>query len=664
MRRLVLLACCLLPGAPAAQTAPPPVPLEDFTRFDEFGTIKISPDGEYLAMTAGKYGRSDIVFFSLKEKKAVSVVRSLERFEIGDFYWVSPTRLIYYLAERFPGSVQPALTGELYAVDRDARNQKFLYGVRAGMDLLGGRSAGARRSLAFPFLISTLEDDPDHILIAEFAWKLGVSSARFDPDAMATITQLNVHSGRKLQLDTAPLGGATLLVDRDDRVRFAVGRNEQLKLAASWKPDAAGPWEAFELPGFREESVIPLELSADGRSVLFAGVPKGESVSALNRLDLRTRKAEKLFAFPDTDFDGAVRDFAGEEVVGVRTEGDRPQYHWLAPEHPAAQLHLALLRAFPGQNISVISATEDGKLAIVQVASDVNPGDFYLFDVQKMKASYLKAAREWIEPERMRPAEPVRLKARDGLPLRGYLTRPAGAGPHPLVVLPHGGPHGIRDSWEFDWESQLLASRGYAVLKVNFRGSGGYGIDFELAGYREWGGKMQDDLTDATRWAIDEGVADKDRICIYGTSYGGYAALMGAVREPQLYRCAIGYVGVYDLEYMWEGGDIPESPSGRVFLEKVLGSDPAALRARSPVHQAAAIGIPILLIHGTADFRADYDHATRMRDALERHGKSFEWMALKGEGHGVYDESSRREVYERILVFLDRHLKAPVRSGN
>jgi len=225
-------------------------------------------------------------------------------------------------------------------------------------------------------------------------------------------------------------------------------------------------------------------------------------------------------------------------------------------------------------------------------------------------------------------------------------------------VLPHGGPHGVRDKWSYDWEVQLLANRGYAVLQVNYRGSGGYGLDFESSGYHEWGARMQDDITDATRWAIDNKLAEPDRICIFGASYGGYAALMGAVREPKLYRCAIGYAGVYDLELMLSSGDIPRSRLGRAYLSSALGDDVTQLRSRSPAFNAAQIQVPVLLIHGKEDWRADFKQAKQMKAALEANHKQFEWMALSREGHGVYDEETRREVYERILKFLDRYLQA------
>ena len=225
------------------------------------------------------------------------------------------------------------------------------------------------------------------------------------------------------------------------------------------------------------------------------------------------------------------------------------------------KVRASLMRAFPGSNVRITSTTADGSLAIVFVDSDVNPGDYYLFDTKTMRAEFLRATRTWIDPRQMRPRKPIEVTARDGVKLHGYLTQPAGTGPQPLVVLPHGGPHGIRDTWEFDWEAQLLASRGYAVLQINFRGSAGYGMDFETAGYRQWGAGMQDDVTDATRWAIEQKVTEPNRICIFGGSYGAFAALMGAAREPDLYRCAVGYAGIYDLELMLSSADIPESRS-------------------------------------------------------------------------------------------------------
>jgi dipeptidyl aminopeptidase/acylaminoacyl peptidase len=653
MVRILLLAGAVLGGAAALAE---PLPIEHFTRFDEFGTLKISPDGEYVAMTTGKYGRSVIAFIDLAGKNPVTGVRAPDPLQISDFHWVSNTRIVYTIAQRSAGLNTPGRTGELFAINRDGTRHEQVYGYRAGEVQIGKLIKQRESSFGSVELISPLRGNDQHVLVAEYPWKQEGSYWSFDPDARPNVLRLNIFSGHKDSLGSVPLRNADVLVDHDDQVRFGLGLDKEFKLAVVWKPEPRSEWQEFSLPGFREEGLAPWRFSADNKSVLLTGVREGEAFAGLYRLDLQTRAVEKVHAFENSEVSELITDFADRETVGVRARaGD---YHWIVDNDPAAMLYKALYRAFARQNVEVTSTTDDGRLAIVHVKSDTNPGDYYLFDTKAMKASFLRAGRKWIDSRLMRPMESVQITARDGLKLPSYVTKPAGDGPYPLVVLPHGGPHGIRDSWGFDPEVQLLANRGYAVLQVNFRGSGGYGMDFETAGYRQWGAKMQDDLTDATHWAIEQKIATADRICIYGSSYGGFAALMGAAREPDLYRCAIGYAGVYDLELMFKSADVPDSRSGLAYLRKVLGDDPADLRARSPTHNAERIKSPVMLIHGKADWRADFEQAERMKAALEKHNKQLEWIEIKREGHGVYDEETRREVYERILGFLDKHLMA------
>jgi dipeptidyl aminopeptidase/acylaminoacyl peptidase len=633
-----------------------PLPLENFTKFDQSGGLKLSPDGEYYAVLTGKYGRSAIVFVEIKSKKAVGGVRAQDDCEIDEYHWISPTRLIYTEAQRQRGNVEPTPTGEIFAVNRDGSGIRLLYGYRAEQSTLDTHIARRKASYSSARYLGSLKKDPKSILIAEYPWKIMQNIYRFNPDAKPLISLLDAYSGDKKQLDMAPLAGASMLLDHDDNVRFAFGRDEAQKYAVAWKPKPDSDWTSFELQGFRDETVFPLRFSSDNRSVYLTGVREGEKYDALFRLDLQTQQLEKVHAFADMDVRDVITDFADREVVGVNGYSDRETDSWLLKDNPAALTYQALQRAFPNQRVNITSASEDGRLVVLHVDSDVNPGDYYLFDTATKRADFLRAGRAWIDPKAMRPKEPIALKARDGLELHGYVTRAAGDGAHPMVVLPHGGPHGIRDMWEYNWEVQLLASRGYTVLQVNFRGSGGYGMDFERAGFREWGAKMQDDVTDATRWAIEQKIAPADRICIYGASYGGFAALMGVAREPDLYRCAIGYAGVYDLQLIWESDDSADSKVGRSYWDRVLGGDVAKLRAQSPVYNAQSIKAPVLLIHGKADETAGYEHAKRMRAALEENHKKVEWLALAGEGHGVYDEDSRREVYERILQFLDANL--------
>jgi dipeptidyl aminopeptidase/acylaminoacyl peptidase len=257
----------------------------------------------------------------------------------------------------------------------------------------------------------------------------------------------------------------------------------------------------------------------------------------------------------------------------------------------------------------------------------------------------------------MAPMKAIQFQARDGLAIKGYLTLPKGASGRnmPMVVLPHGGPFFVSDAWEYTPEVQLLASAGYAVLQVNFRGSDDRGRWFSQAGARQWGGTMQDDVTDATRWAIGQGIADASRICIYGSSYGAYAALEGAAKEPGLYKCAAGYVGVYDLPMMFSEGDTRELASGRTYLHDWIG-EPSQLGAVSPVNQADRIKVPVFLAAGREDERAPVGHTERMESALKRAGVPVETLYYDGEGHGFYKPEHRREFYARLLAFLSRSL--------
>lgn len=285
------------------------------------------------------------------------------------------------------------------------------------------------------------------------------------------------------------------------------------------------------------------------------------------------------------------------------------------------------------------------------------PGDVYLFDYKAKRADFLMAYNADIDPLQMAARKPVSLEARDGITLHGYLTLPNGSDGKnlPLVVNPHGGPIGIYDSWLFDADAQLLASRGYAVLQVNFRGSGNHGRDFVIAGHRQWGRAMQDDLTDATRWAIAQGVADPKRICVYGSSYGAYAALMGAVREPDLYRCAVGNVGVYDLEQVYKE-DTRTHDTTEEYLNRTMGSE--GLVAVSPNRLADKIRIPVLLAAGDMDETAPPSHTKKMQAALERAGRPVEAKIYRGEGHGYYEPENRMDFYTRLLNFLDQNIGA------
>jgi dipeptidyl aminopeptidase/acylaminoacyl peptidase len=226
----------------------------------------------------------------------------------------------------------------------------------------------------------------------------------------------------------------------------------------------------------------------------------------------------------------------------------------------------------------------------------------------------------------------------------------------PLVLMPHGGPFGISDHWYFDSDAQFLASRGYAVLQVNYRGSGGRGVDFKESGYRQWGGKIQDDLVDGVRWAIATGEVDGARMCVYGASFGGYSALMLAAREPTLFKCAVGYAGVYDLSLVYKPQNNRWDESLINFFNKTVGTDKAELERYSPARLADRITAPVMLVHGGQDKTATVENAEKMREALIKAGRPPEWFLAPGEGHGFYTTRNVTEFYQRLEAFLARHL--------
>jgi dipeptidyl aminopeptidase/acylaminoacyl peptidase len=296
------------------------------------------------------------------------------------------------------------------------------------------------------------------------------------------------------------------------------------------------------------------------------------------------------------------------------------------------------------------------------VYGDRNPGQFLLVDVAARKAEPLLETRPWVKPEEAAEVAAFHIKARDGQPIHGYVTYPPGQAPGtkaPLVVVAHGGPHGVRDLWHYNAEIQLLASRGYAVLSVNYRGSGGYGRAYERVGYRHWGDLMMDDILDATRWLVGKGRVDGDRMCTFGGSFGGYSALQLVARAPDTFRCAIGFAGVYDLRMMEGNDEWADSTFLRSLMRTYLSSDQALLEAFSPALHADRITVPVFLIHGKKDVRVPIAHAEALRKALTERGRPPEWLVEPNEGHGFYDEQARERMYRAVLAFLDKHTAPP-----
>lgn len=648
---IALGSTCTAKGAPTAGLGGD-IPLKSFTRPVEFSDVTISPDGKYLAAIAPSRDdpyKNMIAILDGRTAKVLQAVHSGQDQLIYSYFWASNNRLVATFAMKPDGLDTPGRTGELFAINADGSHPVDLFGFRAG-DAENFGSRGKRR-IAFAEPITTQPLDGDQILIA-------VND--FTTDRVGSFTgieKLNVQNGVSVRIGTSPARNAELVADHAGQVRAAYADNNYSGVLLWVRSSNDSPWVLANEPEKSGIGIVPIGFNRDN-SKLYVRVTQGDRPDAIEWMDLASHQLTKVFQGAFADPGELLPTADGQDYYAVISQDGRPTLHYLDEDSQETRLSKALAANFPGELAYFSSFTRDGKQAVVHVVSDRNPGAFLLFDLDSHNARFLMSADPWIDPTQMRPMEPIELKARDGLALHGFLTLPAGDRPYPLIVLPHGGPHGIADTWGYDPEVQLFANRGYAVLQVNYRGSGGYGSGFQQRGYRQWGLAMQDDLTDATHWAIAQGYASPQRICIYGASYGGYAALEGAVREPDLYKCAIGYAGVYDLRVQLDQSDTRQTDMGGAYLLRALGSDRADLLRRSPLDGVEQIKADILLLHGKEDPRVPYKNFQEFTWALDQHGKHHETLVEPDEGHGFFLPEHRQAAYQKMLDFLDRNIGA------
>ena len=626
--------------------------LAEFVKLSSHRDVQISPDGKHLSLVYQKDGYDMLVVI---DKSTNSILNAFKpRGNSRGVYrvaWVNNSRLVYSVTQNFVFDKQPISTGELTGVDIDGGRHEIIFGFSAGESTINTRVRKKEAAYGSHRIIDLLEDDERNILITFYPWTQGGSDA---PNP--TVYKLDVYTGKRKKIDTLPSLDARAIVDSEGNVRFAVGTNKLNEQLLWYKETKDDQWKEFSLAGQKLSFVEPKSFTDGNQGVYFSANIDG-GTEGLFLFNFKNNEITKLFHDERLDISEYVKDFDQRRIVAVGVELGAVEYHYLDKDDRKAKLHSALVKSFVGYNIIITSETDDASEVIVYAYSDTNPGDYYLFNTKEMRADFIVSNRGWIDIDKTKPMEPIQFKTRDGVTLNGYLTLPKkGDSKLPLVVLPHGGPHGARDYWGYEWEVQLLASRGYAVLQVNFRGSAGFGKAFEVAGYHKWGTLMQDDITDATKAMIEKGIVDPKRICIYGASFGGYSALMGAIREPDLYQCAIGSVGVYDLPMLYDEGDVSRRDRGVSYLKTVIGDDEKQLKSQSPIYNTEKIKANILLVHGSKDYRAPIEHAESLKDALDKNGKKYEWLEMSNEGHGYYDEENRLAVYSKIIAFLDKNI--------
>jgi dienelactone hydrolase len=403
----------------------------------------------------------------------------------------------------------------------------------------------------------------------------------------------------------------------------------------------------YDIPFGRSEDAPGL--SEDGQA--FVGLyPDNSDTISVARFNF-SGPAARLFQDPHYDVAGTLRDDWTGRVVGYVIDEDMPVYHYFDPKREALQKGLE--QAFPGLSVHAVSMDQAGNRAIVEASGPKTPASYYLYDRINHRASAVAASYPDLPETAMGEVKPYGYAASDGLHIPAYLTLPPGKSPHnlPLVVVPHGGPD-ARDDMTFDFIRQFLANRGYAVLQPEFRGSRGFGHAFTKAGFGQWGLKVQDDISDGVKKAIADGVADPKRICIFGASYGGYAALAGATLTPELYACVASVAGPSNLEKMLDYSRSKFDATSENYWMARIGKDSAQRDAASPALHADHVAAPVLLLHSELDITVPIEQSEIMAAALQKAGKKAEFVRIPRDDHYMSLEQTRLRVLQEVEKFL------------
>ena len=607
------------------------LPVSVFTKSNDYNNVKISPDGKHLAITVPIDSKVGLAFVRTRDFKPVGAFNVDDYIQITQFHWASNTRIVYKIAEFEGLEVVPADFGNIYAADIDGGNVLPIFG-------------GYRNRHGWADIIHMLPEDPDHILAGVYSW-----GSRASP---AIAYKINIHKKRPEKLLKAPNKLRYLLANKQGEIKLAYGASDSFVDEVYLKQTQESNWELID-----QNYVAPIDISDDGQHYYYFSQQQ-HTIAGLYKAGFKDHTKKLLYRHPEFDINQVFSYPNSTKPFAVSLASVYPELYFLNPDDAFTKKMVQLLTSFKDQNIQITSYTKDGLKAVVKVSNDKDPGRFYLVNMNNDSIKLLLVSNKSVKPEQMSNMQGISYKARDGQLIYGYLTKPKGLELKknlPLIVLPHGGPHS-RDAWEYNPMVQFLASRGYAVLQMNFRGSEGYGREFLEAGLGQWGGLIQNDIIDGTKWAIKSGIADKNRICIFGSSFGAYSAVMNVVLEPSLYKCAIGSAGIYDLKLWRQFGDIRGYAKGRRYLKNALGEDKQVLKKYSPVQRAEEIQAPVLLIHGGRDRRAPVEQAKALYRQLKKHKNPVELFIKNKEGHGFFNDKNKTEMYEKIEKFIKQHL--------
>ncbi len=604
------------------------IPMKDFFRNPETVAFGLSPDGQYLAFLKPWQTRLNVHVQKIGEDQVSRITSATER-DIAGYFWASNSRIAYVQDKGGDENFR------LYAVNIDGSEEK---------DLTPFEKVRVE-------LIDDLKDDDEHVLAA-----LNQRDPRFF-DAY----RINVLTGEMEMIAQNPGNIVGWQTDHDGKLRAAT-TSDGVNRSLLYRDTEKDGFQVLLTTSFKE-TLSPLFFTFDNKN-LYVASNIGRDKTAIYEYDVKEKKQTTLlYENPDVDVENLLRSDKRKKVTGVSFYTDKRQYHFLDDER--ARLQQDVESRLPGYEVALANMSRDETKALVYAANDRTLGTYYFYDRTTSDFRKLADVGPWLVEAELAEMKPITYTSRDGLTIHGYLTLPPGLKPKklPVVVNPHGGPW-ARDVWGYNPEVQFLVNRGYAVLQVNFRTSTGYGRAFWEAGFKQWGLKIQDDITEGVNWLIDQGIADPQRIGIYGGSFGGYATLAGLAFTPDLYACGVDYVGVSNLFTLIKTIPPYWEPMRQMFYE-MMGDpekDKELYEKVSPIFHADNIKVPVLVAQGANDPRVNKAESDQIVDALKKRGIEVVYMVKDNEGHGFQNEENRFDFYRAMEEFLGKHLGGRVEA--